>query len=66
MKRKKIFFFLQASKAEWYQSILDGPITAMKRSPFFKDIILIAGGSGFQIWKEKVFVNFYLLNFCLN
>ena len=27
----------------------------MKRSPFFKDILLIAGGSGFNIWKEKVF-----------
>ncbi|CAF0718048.1 unnamed protein product [Brachionus calyciflorus] len=46
---------LTTSKAEWYQSILDGPIVAMKRSPFFKDIILIAGGTGFNIWREKVF-----------
>jgi hypothetical protein len=27
----------------------------MKRSPFFKDILLVAGGSGFNIWREKVF-----------
>lgn len=31
----------------------DGPINALERSPFFKDIILTAGGWTFAIWKEK-------------
>lgn len=53
-----------ASKAEWYTSVLDGPIVAMKRSPFFKDIILIAGGTGFNIWREKVFVRYSLVYLC--
>jgi hypothetical protein len=39
--------------------VLDGPVVAMKRSPFFKDILLIAGGTGFNIWREKTFVNFF-------
>lgn len=46
---------LSTSKAEWYSAVLDGPIVAMKRSPFFKDILLIAGGTGFNIWREKTF-----------
>eukprot|EP00795_Rhopilema_esculentum_P004098 gene4098-20278_t len=32
----------------------DGPITAIERSPFFKDVILTAGGWSFAIWKEKL------------
>jgi hypothetical protein len=43
-------------KAEWYSAILDGPVVAIKRSPFFSDIVLIAGGNGFNIWREKCFV----------
>lgn len=52
-----IISLLLASKAEWYSAVLDGPVVAMKRSPFFKDILLIAGGTGFNIWREKTFVN---------
>jgi len=44
-----------SSKAEWYSTIHDGPIVAMKHSPFFKDIVLVAGGTAFSIWREKVF-----------
>ncbi len=51
------FYFNQATKAEWYSSVTDGPVVAMKRSPFFSDIILVAGGTGFNIWREKVFVS---------
>lgn len=45
---------LITSKAEWYSSVVDGPVVATKRSPFFKDILLIAGGTQFNIWREKV------------
>lgn len=45
-----------APKAAWWANVVDGPVIALKRSPFFKDIILIAGGWMFQIWKEKVHV----------
>jgi len=31
----------------------DGPINTLERSPFFKDIILTAGGWTFAIWKEN-------------
>ena len=44
-----------ASKAEWYTFVLDGPVVSMKRSPFFKDILIVAGGGGFTIWREKTF-----------
>jgi hypothetical protein len=40
---------------------LDGPAVAIKRSPFFKDILLIAGGTGFNIWREKTFVYLFLI-----
>ena len=35
---------------------VDGPVVALKRSPFFKDIFLVAGGWMFQIWREKTHV----------
>jgi len=35
--------------------VSDGPIVAVKRSPFFSDIVLVAGGTVFNIWREKVF-----------
>ncbi|CAF3107715.1 unnamed protein product [Rotaria socialis] len=41
-------------KAAWSTAVVDGPVVALKRSPFFKDIILVAGGWLFQIWKEKI------------
>eukprot|EP01135_Chromosphaera_perkinsii_P005184 Nk52_evm2s322 gene=Nk52_evmTU2s322 len=31
-----------------------GPVTAIQRSPFFKDIVLSVGGWTFSIWKESV------------
>ncbi|XP_009958347.1 PREDICTED: WD repeat-containing protein 63, partial [Leptosomus discolor] len=31
-----------------------GPVTTLQRSPFFKDILLSAGGRNFAIWKEGV------------
>ncbi|UJR25204.1 hypothetical protein I4U23_006556 [Adineta vaga] len=41
-------------KATWSSVVIDGPVVGLKRSPFFKDVILIAGGWTFQIWREKV------------
>ncbi|CAF3614114.1 unnamed protein product [Adineta steineri] len=41
-------------KAAWSSGVVDGPVVALKRSPFFKDVLLIAGGWIFQIWREKV------------
>ncbi|CAF0933439.1 unnamed protein product [Adineta ricciae] len=41
-------------KAAWSAIVLDGPVVALKRSPFFKDVLIIAGGWIFQIWREKV------------
>lgn len=38
--------------------VVDGPVVALKRSPFFKDVVLIAGGWMIQIWREKVHVRF--------
>ncbi|KAJ8376399.1 hypothetical protein SKAU_G00069790 [Synaphobranchus kaupii] len=32
----------------------DGPVNTVRRSPFFKDIILTVGGWTFAIWKEGV------------
>lgn len=45
---------LITSKAEFYTGVSDGPIVATKRSPFFRDVLLIAGGTVFSIWREKV------------
>ncbi|CAF2319241.1 unnamed protein product [Rotaria sp. Silwood2] len=41
-------------KAAWSSIVVDGPVVGLKRSPFFKDVILVAGGWMFQIWREKV------------
>ncbi|CAF0793564.1 unnamed protein product [Rotaria sordida] len=41
-------------KAAWSTIVVDGPVVALKRSPFFKDVILVAGGWMFQIWREKI------------
>lgn len=48
---------LLAPKAAWSTVVVDGPVVALKRSPFFKDVILVAGGWMFQIWREKVHVS---------
>ena len=50
------FSFRLAPKAAWSNIIVDGPVVALKRSPFFKDVLLIAGGWMFQIWREKIHV----------
>jgi hypothetical protein len=51
------FYLFLAPKAAWSTIVVDGPVVALKRSPFFKDVILIAGGWMFQIWKEKIHVS---------
>lgn len=50
-----------APKAAWSAIVVDGPIVGLKRSPFFKDVLLVAGGWMFQIWREKIHVNILLL-----
>jgi hypothetical protein len=55
--------FILAPKAAWSSVVVDGPVVALKRSPFFKDIVLVAGGWMFQIWREKIHVNFPLSPF---
>ncbi|ELT93513.1 hypothetical protein CAPTEDRAFT_210544 [Capitella teleta] len=45
---------IQTPKPEWYHGIHDGPVSALQRSPFFKDVILCVGGWTFSIWKEGV------------
>ena len=44
-------------KPDFYSALHDGPITALQRSPFFKDIILCVGGWTFSVWKEGVNVS---------
>lgn len=51
-----------APKAVWSTTVVDGPVVALKRSPFFKDVLIIAGGWMFQIWKEKVHVCIFNYN----
>ena len=41
-----------APKPVFYHTIHDGPIVALIRSPFFKDVVLCLGGWMFSIWKE--------------
>ncbi|KAI3382454.1 hypothetical protein SNEBB_006694 [Seison nebaliae] len=45
---------IQTQKPEFVVSTLDGPVSAMKRSPYFPEILLVVGGWLFNIWKEKV------------
>ena len=55
--RLLLFLFLPAPRPELVLDAHDGPITAIERSPFFKDVILTAGGWSFAIWKEKLTVS---------
>lgn len=50
----------QASRVEHAFSRHFGPISDVRRSPFFPDILLSVGGWGTQIWKEgcNVSLNF--------
>ena len=57
MVRLLLFLFLPAPRPELVLDAHDGPITAIERSPFFKDVILTAGGWSFAIWKEKLTVS---------
>lgn len=45
---------LTSSKPSHCFVIHDGLVTTVKRSPFFKDIVLTVGGWTFAIWKEGV------------
>lgn len=58
MQENNVLF--SAPKAAWSTVVVDGPVVALKRSPFFKDVLLIAGGWMFQIWREKVHVTIHL------
>ncbi|KAL5022553.1 hypothetical protein ScPMuIL_001708 [Solemya velum] len=45
---------IQTPKPDYYHSIHHGPVKAVERSPFFRDIVLCIGGWTFTIWKEGV------------
>lgn len=52
-----------APKPDFYQTVHDGPIQTIQRSPFFKDVLLCVGGWNFTLWKEGVNVRIIQLSF---
>lgn len=45
---------LVTTKPEFCHTFHDGPICALKKSPFNKNVLLVVGGWNFSIWKEGV------------
>ncbi|XP_048256413.1 dynein axonemal intermediate chain 3-like isoform X4 [Haliotis rufescens] len=45
---------IQTPKPVYYHSIHDGPVRALERSPFIKEVVLCVGGWTFSLWKENV------------
>lgn len=46
-----------APKPSFYHGSHDGPVVALERSPFMKEVLLSVGGWNFTIWKEGVSVS---------
>uniref|UniRef100_H2Y8V0 WD repeat domain 63 n=1 Tax=Ciona savignyi TaxID=51511 RepID=H2Y8V0_CIOSA len=51
-------------KPSWAVAPHDGPINTLQRNPFFKDILLTAGGWTFALWKEGVTTGAILQSSC--
>nr|KAG5698305.1 hypothetical protein BaRGS_017007 [Batillaria attramentaria] len=45
---------LQTPKPAYYHPLHDGPVIALQRSPFLKEVVLSIGGWTWALWKEGV------------
>lgn len=45
---------LQTPKPSYYHQLHDGPVIALQRSPFMKEVVLSIGGWNWALWKEGV------------